>query len=94
MEEILHRQRNVLRDTAMGDGARRQTVIVSVLESLRQHRPTFTLSSAIEEIGRWCETGRSCFARWAEKLGLIGRGFPNGGRLSLLDRLVPVLDDG
>ncbi|MGD0383436.1 MAG: hypothetical protein ABSA77_07950 [Thermoguttaceae bacterium] len=43
-------------------GARRQTVIVSVLESLRQHLSTFTLSSVIKEIRRWCETGRSCFA--------------------------------
>ncbi len=40
-------------------GARRQTVIVSVLESLRQHLPTFTLSSVIQEIRRWSETGGS-----------------------------------
>ena len=73
-------------------GARRQTVIVSVLESLRQHLPTFTLSTVIEEIGRWCENGRSCFARWAKKLGLLNRGLPNDGRLSLLDRLIPVPD--
>ena len=67
-------------------------IIVSVLESLRQHLPTFTLSSVIEEIRRWCETGRSCFARWVEKLGLIGRGLPDDGRLSLLDRVIPVPD--
>jgi hypothetical protein len=73
-------------------GARRQTVIVSVLESLRQYLSTFTLSSVIEEIRRWCETGRSCFARWVEKLGLIGNGLPNDGRLSLLDRVIPVPD--
>ncbi|MGI6419174.1 MAG: IS66 family transposase [Thermoguttaceae bacterium] len=73
-------------------GARRQTVIVSVLESLRQHLSTFTLSSVIEEIRRWCETGRSCFARLAEKLGLIGRGLPDDGRLSLLERVIPVPD--
>lgn len=40
-------------------GARRQTVIVSVLESLRQHFSTFTLSSVIGEIRRWSETCRS-----------------------------------
>jgi hypothetical protein len=73
-------------------GARRQTVIVSVLESLRQHLSTFTLSSVIEEIRRWAETGRSCFARWVEKLGLTGHGFPDEGRLSLLDRVIPVPD--
>jgi transposase len=73
-------------------GARRQTIIVSVLESLRQHLPCFTLSSVIEEIRRWSQTGRSCFARWVEKLGLIDRGLPNDGRLSLLDRVIPVPD--
>jgi hypothetical protein len=70
-------------------GARRQTVIVSVLESLRQHLSTFTLASVIEEIRRWCKTGRSCFARLAEKLGLIGPGFPADGCPSLLDRVIP-----
>jgi len=73
-------------------GARRQTVIVSVLESLRQHLSSFTLSSVIEEIRRWCETGRSCFARWVEKLGLTDHGLPDDGRLSLLDRVIPVPD--
>jgi len=73
-------------------GARRQTVIVSVLESLRQHLSTFTLASVIEEIRRWCKTGRSCFARLAEQLGLIGPGFPADGCPSLLDRVIPVPD--
>jgi hypothetical protein len=73
-------------------GARRQTVIVSVLESLRQHLSTFTLSSVIEEIRRWSETGRSCFARWVEKLGLTAHGLPDDGRLSLLDRVIPAPD--
>jgi len=73
-------------------GARRQTVIVSVLESLRQHLSTFTLSSVIEEIRRWSETGRSCFARWAKKLGLTDQGLRDDGRLSLLDRVIPVPD--
>jgi hypothetical protein len=71
-------------------GARRQTVIVSVLESLRQHLSTFTLSSVIEEIRHWLETGRSCFARLAEKLGLTGSSAPTDARPSLLDRVIPV----
>ena len=66
--------------------------VVSVLESLRQHLSTFTLSSVLEDIRRWSQTGRSCFARWAEKLGLTGRGVPDDGRLSLLDRVIPVPD--
>ena len=50
-------------------GARRQTIIVSVLESLRQHLSSFTLSSVIQEIRRWSETGRSCFAPARRNLG-------------------------
>jgi hypothetical protein len=72
-------------------GARRQTVIVSVLESLRQYLPAFTLSSVIGEIGHWLEAGRSCFARLAQKLGLID-GQPHADRPSLLDSLLPVPD--
>ena len=84
--------RNTGRTNKTVAGARRQTVIVSVLESLRQHLSTFTLSSVIKEIRRWSETGRSCFARWAKKLGLIDHGLPDDRRLSLLDRVIPVPD--
>lgn len=84
------------RDTRRTDkavsGARRRTVIVSVLESLRQYLSTYTLSSVIEEVRRWCETGRSCFARLAEKLGLTGPGSPSDDQPSLLDRLLPLPD--
>lgn len=51
-------------------GARRQTVIVSVLESLRVHLATFTLSSVIDEVRRWCDAGQSCFAKLLKKLKL------------------------
>ena len=63
-----------------------------MLESLRQRLSSFALSSVIEEIRRWCETGRNCFARWVEKLGLIDGGLPDDDRLSLLDRVIPVPD--
>ena len=62
---------------------------MSVLESLRQHLPTYTLLSVIGEIRRWAEAGRSCFVRLAEKPGLIGPGFRADGRPSLLDHLIP-----
>lgn len=51
-------------------GARRQTILVSVLESLRQQLPTFTLSSVLDEILDWSAPGRSCFATLVAKLGL------------------------
>jgi len=35
------------------NGARRQTIIVSVLESLRLYLPKFTLAGVLAEIDRW-----------------------------------------
>ena len=64
-------------------GARRRTVVVSVLESLRQHLSTFTLSSVIDEILRWSDAGTSCFARL---LATLRHSLPNK---SLLDHLLP-----
>ncbi|MEE8243909.1 MAG: transposase [Pseudomonadales bacterium] len=64
-------------------GARRRTVVVSVLESLRGHLSTFTLSSVIDEILRWSETGKSCFARLLASLPI-----PPPTK-SLLDHVLP-----
>jgi len=68
-------------------GARRQTVITSVLESLRQQLPTFTLSTAAAEILRWQRAGRSSFASLMAKLKLS---LPVH---SLLNNLFPVPAD-
>ena len=65
-------------------GTRRQTIVVSVLESLRPHLPTFTLSSVIAEILRWSTVGESCFATLLAKLHL------SAPCESILDRLLPV----
>jgi transposase len=51
-------------------GARRQTIVTSVLESLRLYLTTFTLPSVIQEVQGWIATGRSCFEELLEKLGL------------------------
>jgi transposase len=51
-------------------GARRRTVIVSVLESLRVHVVEFTLESVIAEVSGWLEKGQSCFSCMVEQLGL------------------------
>jgi transposase len=68
-------------------GARRQTVLSSVLESLRQYLPRYTLVSVVEEVGRWSRRGRSCFAELLSKLGLT---CPDK---SILDSLLPVPAD-
>lgn len=51
-------------------GARRRTILVSVLQSLRLYLPHFTLASVIEEVGRWCQSGQSCFTKFLKKLKL------------------------
>jgi hypothetical protein len=75
--------RNTGRTSKTLRGARRRTVLVSVLESLRVHLATFTLSSVIEEVRRWCDAGLSCFAKLLKKLKLP---FPTK---SVLDILLP-----
>jgi hypothetical protein len=64
-------------------GARRQTILSSVLESLRQQLAKFTLASVIEEILRWSHIGRSSFAELLAQLHLKP---PNR---SVLDFLLP-----
>jgi transposase len=51
-------------------GARRQTILTSVLESLRLYLPTFTLATVVEELRRWQRAGRSCFEKLLNKLKL------------------------
>jgi hypothetical protein len=65
------------------NGARRQTILTSVLESLRLFLPTFTLSSVLEELKRWWATGRSCFEKLVEKLELTPP------EQSVIDQILP-----
>ena len=51
-------------------GARRRTVVLSVLESLRQYLPEFTLGTVVAEIKRWSQKGRSCFTELVRSQGL------------------------
>jgi hypothetical protein len=67
-------------------GARRQTIVVSVLESLRQYLSSFTLNAIIEEVQRWRAAGQSCFSRLLRKLKLS---LPSQ---SILDQLLPLPD--
>ena len=69
-------------------GARRQTILTSVLESLRVYLATFTLASVIAEIDRWTKNGRSCFTDLLLKLNLTR---PTPER-SVLDRVLPIPD--
>ncbi|MDA1163917.1 MAG: transposase [Planctomycetota bacterium] len=51
-------------------GARRRTVLTSVLESLRLSLPTFTLTHVLEEVTTWLTTGRSRFRKLLESQNL------------------------
>jgi transposase len=65
-------------------GARRQTVLTSVLESLRLYLKTVTLASVMDEIERWWQAGQSCFTKLLKKLKLV---LPKD---SVLDRVLPI----
>src|SRR5215469_2237790 len=67
-------------------GARRQTIVVSVLESLRLYLPSFTLDDIVEEIKRWQRAGQSCFTSLLQKMGLVN---PSE---SILENLLPLPD--
>jgi hypothetical protein len=45
------------------NGTRRQTIVTSVLESLRLYLPTYTLGSVVAELRRWWVEGCSCFEK-------------------------------
>jgi len=65
-------------------GARRQTILTSVLESLRLYLATFTLSTVAQEIDRWLEAGQSCFAELLAKLNITT------SHQSILDQVLPL----
>jgi transposase len=71
------------RTNKTGNGARRQTILTSVLESLRLFLPTFTLSSVLEELKRWWATGQSCFEKLVAKLELTPP------EQSVIDQILP-----
>jgi transposase len=64
-------------------GARRQTILTSVLQSLRQYLPKFTLATVSAEIRSWVLKGKSCFENCLETLQIS---LPEG---SHLDQLFP-----
>ena len=70
-------------------GARRRTVITSVLDSLRGYVPTLTLKTVLQELDRWQKTGISCFRRVVKKLKLPTLSLPEK-IVSPLELLVPL----
>ena len=77
--------RDTGRTNKTNNGARRQSIVTSVLESLRVYLPTYTLASVVAELMRWDATGLSCFERLLEKLKLV----PQQRTQPILDRILP-----
>lgn len=82
--------RDTQRTTKSVRGARRRTVIFSVLESTRQYLPTFTLTTLLAEIERWMTQGRSCFTKQLQRLKRKKKGRMQAATASLLDVLFPL----
>jgi len=51
-------------------GAKRRSIISSVLQSIGKQLEAFSLAAVISEAHRWLSAGRSCFAEQIERLGL------------------------
>jgi transposase len=77
--------RDTGRTNKTSKGARRQSILTSVLESLRVYLPIYTLGSIVEELNRWAATGLSCFERLLEKLKVAPRQRPK----PILDEILP-----
>jgi transposase len=77
--------RDTGRTNKTGKGARRQTILTSVLESLRLYLPKFTLTTVVDELKRWAQTGRSCFEKLLRKQKLK----PPQPKQSTIDQLFP-----
>jgi hypothetical protein len=60
--------RNAGRTNKTHKGARRRSVIVSVLESLRANLEKFTLANVLREVTRWMREGKSLFAEQWQKI--------------------------
>ena len=72
-------------------GAKRQTIVTSVLRTLAKQLGEFTLDRVIAEVQRWAKRGRSCFTDQAKAAGLSSRPPDANGR-SLLDRIILHVD--
>jgi len=61
--------RNTNRTSKTQAGAKRRSVINSILTSLRQNLQELTLESILQEVTGWCRTGRSLFRRQLQDAG-------------------------
>ena len=72
-------------------GAKRQTILSSVLRTLAKQLSRFTLDGVIDEVKRWLVKGRSCFTDQAEEAGL-SRSASDQAKDHLLTRIILDVD--
>ncbi|WP_197442870.1 IS66 family transposase [Lignipirellula cremea] len=85
--------RKTCRTSKTPRGAKRRSVISSVLQSIGKQLDRFTLEAVIAEAARWLEEGESCFARQVESRGLGPPGtLSYGDETSLLDQVILAAD--
>ncbi len=86
--------RKTCRTSKTPQGAKRRSVISSVLQSIGKQLDRFTLEAVIGEAARWLEDGKSCFAKQVESRGLDPPGppLPRGTEPSLLDQVILAAD--
>jgi hypothetical protein len=86
-------RRNTGRTNKASRGAKRQTIISSVLRTLAKQLERFTLDGVIDEVKRWLAKGRSCFTDQAEEAGL-SRSASQLAKDPLLTRIILDVDSG
>ena len=72
-------------------GAKRQSIISSVLQSIGKQLESFDLQAVIDEVKRWAAAGQSCFETQLASLGLRVNE-PGDDAKTLLDRVVLAAD--
>ena len=85
------KDRRTGRTNKTAKGAKRQSILTSVLRTLLKQTPGITLWRLIDNINDWLTRGRSCFADQAAKLGLKQPRPPSKDG-TLLDQLVLKVD--
>jgi transposase len=73
------------------DGAKRQTILTSVLRTLGKQLSHFTLGAVIDEVKRWLVKGRGCFMDQVEAAGL-SRSASDQAMAPLLTRIILDVD--
>lgn len=81
------KDRRTGRTNKTAKGAKRQTVLTSVLRTLLKQTPGIVLGELIKQVNQWQLEGRSCFAVQAAKLGFTQARAPTQEG-SLVDRVV------